>query len=48
MDRMETHDGIKGGQGRSGAAVRDDGIGWLVAAAIALGALALLAAGVAS
>lgn len=42
--RNETENGILGGQGRTAASVRDDGIGWLVVAAIALGALALLAA----
>lgn len=35
---------VRGGQGRSARSVRADGIGWLVAVAIALGALALLAA----
>lgn len=35
---------VRGGQGRSARSVRADGIGWLVAMAVALGALALLAA----
>jgi hypothetical protein len=39
---------VRGGQGRTARSVRDDGIGWLVAAAVALGVLALLAAGGAS
>ena len=36
---------VRGGQGRTARSVRDDGIGWLVIVAVALGALALLAGG---
>jgi hypothetical protein len=39
---------VRGGQGRTARSVRNDGIGWLVVAAVALGALALLATGGAS